>query len=86
MGGLAADSDDLAICEAIISMAHKLGVKVVAEGVETEEQRDLLLKAGFDFGQGYLFSKPVPVEEFETLLFQKDGYSYLKSMDGEIKS
>ncbi len=86
VGGLAADSDDLAICEAIISMAHKLGVKVVAEGVETEEQRDLLLKAGCDFGQGYLFSKPVPVEEFETLLFQKDGYSYLKSMDGEIKS
>ena len=78
--GLAADSADSVICEAIISMAHKLGVKVVAEGVETEEQRDLLLKAGCDFGQGYLFAKPVPVEEFEALLCREGGHSYLKSM------
>ena len=76
--GLTAESTDSVICEAIISMAHKLGIKVVAEGVETEEQRDLLLKAGCDFGQGYLFAKPVPVEEFEALLCQKDGHSYLK--------
>ena len=73
VGNLSPDSDDLAICESIISMAHKLGMKVVAEGVETAVQRDLLLKAGCDFGQGYLFSKPVPAEEFERLVFQQDG-------------
>lgn len=69
VGKLAPDSDDLAICESIISMAHKLGMKVVAEGVETEEQRDLLVTVKCDFGQGYLFSKPVPPEDFEHLVF-----------------
>ncbi len=47
----------MALCEAIIVMAHKLGMKVVAEGIETEQQRDLLTKAGCDYGQGFLFSK-----------------------------
>ena len=61
-------SSDLAISEAIIVMAHKLGLKVIAEGVETEVQRDLLLAAGCDFAQGYLYSKPLPAEDFERLL------------------
>ena len=56
-------SDDSIICEAIIVMAHKLGIKVIAEGVETIEQRDILIDSGCDFGQGYLFSKPLPIEE-----------------------
>jgi len=56
-------SDDSVICEAIIVMAHKLGIKVVAEGIETNEQRNILLEAGCDYGQGYLFSKPLPIEE-----------------------
>ncbi|HTP07455.1 MAG TPA: EAL domain-containing protein [Anaerolineae bacterium] len=64
---LAAHSDDLALCEAIVVMAHKLGVKVIAEGVETVEQRELLAAAGCDYAQGYLFSRPVPAEEFEQL-------------------
>ena len=64
---LDAQSDDMALCEAIISMAHKLGMQVVAEGVETEAQLQLLLGAGCDFAQGYLFSKPVPPAEFERL-------------------
>lgn len=59
------DSDDLALCEAIIVMAHKLGLKVIAEGIETKQQSDLLSAAGCDFGQGYFFSKPLPAEEFE---------------------
>ena len=61
-------SDDLILCEAVIMMAHKLGIKVIAEGVETEQQRDLLLAAGCDFGQGYLFSRPVPSGDFEKWL------------------
>jgi diguanylate cyclase (GGDEF)-like protein/PAS domain S-box-containing protein len=58
---------DLALCQAIIVMAHALGMKVIAEGVETEQQRDLLAAAGCDYGQGYLFSRPVPAAEFELL-------------------
>lgn len=62
------DSDDLALCSAIIVMAHKLGLKVVAEGIETSEQRDLLISMGCDFGQGFLFARPLRAEQFETLL------------------
>lgn len=65
---LAPDSNYMALCEAIIVMAHKLGMQVIAEGIETEWQRDLLSAAGCDFGQGYLWSKPVPPREFEKLL------------------
>ncbi|ABZ77642.1 diguanylate cyclase/phosphodiesterase with PAS/PAC sensor(s) [Shewanella halifaxensis HAW-EB4] len=62
---LDSNSDDFTLCEAIIVMAHKLGMKVIAEGVETDYQRKVLSDAGCDYGQGYLFSRPVPVEEFE---------------------
>ncbi|MEZ0232271.1 MAG: putative bifunctional diguanylate cyclase/phosphodiesterase [Methylophilaceae bacterium] len=63
-----AGSDDMALCEAIIVMAHTLGFKVIAEGVETIEQRDLLTAVDCDYAQGYLFSRPVPIEAFEQLL------------------
>ena len=63
------NSSELAISEAIIVMAHKLGIKVIAEGVETESQHNLLLAAGCDFAQGYWYSKPLPVKKFEQLLF-----------------
>ncbi|MBI5006093.1 MAG: EAL domain-containing protein [Nitrosomonadales bacterium] len=59
---------DHAIAEAIIVMAHKLGMKVVAEGVETVEQRDILIAAGCDYGQGYLFAKPMPADQFDLFL------------------
>jgi diguanylate cyclase (GGDEF)-like protein len=62
------DTDNVALCEAIIVMAHKLGLKVIAEGVETEQQRDLLIRAGCDYAQGYLYSEPIPPEEFEKWL------------------
>jgi diguanylate cyclase (GGDEF)-like protein/PAS domain S-box-containing protein len=58
---------DLALCQAIIVMAHALGMQVIAEGVETEQQRELLVAAGCDYGQGYLFSRPVPPSDFEAL-------------------
>jgi len=65
VANLTSASTDLALCKAIILMAHELGMRVVAEGVETAQQRDLLLSAGCDFGQGYLFSAAMPVAEFE---------------------
>ncbi len=65
---LSPSSNDMALCEAIIVMAHKLGLKVIAEGVETTQQRDLLAAAGCDYGQGYLFSEPLPAKQFEVLL------------------
>ncbi|MES2019179.1 MAG: EAL domain-containing protein [Pseudomonadota bacterium] len=65
---LAPESSDMALSEAIIVMAHKLGLRVIAEGVETAEQRDLLLAAGCDYGQGYLFARPMPGHEFDALL------------------
>ena len=67
------DKNDLALCEAIIVMAHKLGIKVIAEGVETETQSQLLVDFGCDFAQGYLYSRPVPASEFETLLSTNPG-------------
>lgn len=53
-----------ALCEAIVVMAHKLGLRVIAEGIETDEQRALLAGMGCDFGQGYLFAKPQPSGPF----------------------
>ena len=70
-------SEDMAICEAIIVMSHKLGIKVIAEGVETVEQRDLLRAAGCDYAQGYLYSRPVPADEFEQLFCQESTKRYI---------
>ncbi|MGY6277083.1 bifunctional diguanylate cyclase/phosphodiesterase [Methylomonas sp. MgM2] len=65
---LALDSSDRVLCEAIITMAHRLGMRVIAEGVETKEQCDLLREAGCDYGQGYLFSRPLTVEDFDSFM------------------
>jgi diguanylate cyclase (GGDEF)-like protein len=54
--------------ETIVVMAHKLGLKVIAEGVETVEQKDCLRMMGCDYAQGFLFSPARPAEEFEHLL------------------
>jgi EAL domain-containing protein (putative c-di-GMP-specific phosphodiesterase class I) len=61
-------SDDMALCEAIIVMAHKLGLKVIAEGIETLTQLHLLTKAGCDYGQGHYFAEPLPAQDFEAML------------------
>lgn len=65
---LPADGEDAAITLAIIAMAHSLRLTVVAEGVETDQQRRFLGKHGCDEMQGYLFSKPLGAEEFVRLL------------------
>lgn len=61
-------STDSMIVQTIIGMAHNLGIEVIAEGVETDAQRDFLWGAGCRFYQGYLFGKPMPPKEFTTLL------------------
>lgn len=61
-------SRELAMCEAIVVMAHKLGLLVVAEGVESAEQKALLQDIQCDFGQGYLFSKPLSSKDFGAFL------------------
>lgn len=61
-----------ALCKAMIVMAHELGMKVVAEGVETDEQRDWLQRAGCDHAQGYLFARPMPPADFEAWLIRRD--------------
>ncbi len=62
------DTGCRAIAETIIVMAHKLGIKAIAEGVETPEQKHQLQAAGCDYAQGFLFSKPLPAEQFTALL------------------
>jgi diguanylate cyclase (GGDEF)-like protein/PAS domain S-box-containing protein len=59
------DADNQALCEAMVMLAHKLGLKVIAEGVETTDQRDFLAAVGCDFAQGFLYSEPVPSDQFE---------------------
>jgi diguanylate cyclase (GGDEF)-like protein/PAS domain S-box-containing protein len=62
------DANDATIARAVIALGHELGIEVVAEGIETEEQRDFLLDTGCRFFQGYLFSEPVRPDRFDTLL------------------
>jgi EAL domain-containing protein (putative c-di-GMP-specific phosphodiesterase class I) len=62
VSGLTRGSKDYLLCESILRMAHSLGLQVVAEGIETEEQRALLEELGCDYGQGYLLGRPMPAE------------------------
>ncbi len=61
---LVSDPDDRMLAATIVALGHGLGLKVVAEGVETDEQRQILLSQGCDLAQGYFFGRPIPVEEF----------------------
>ncbi|HEU0186988.1 MAG TPA: EAL domain-containing protein [Gallionellaceae bacterium] len=64
------NQDDVAIVQTIISMARNLRMNVIAEGVETAAQVELLKQSGCDYCQGYYFSKPQPLEEFSALLYR----------------
>lgn len=61
-------TENQALCEAIVSMAHKLGIKVIAEKIENEEQLRILMAAGCDFGQGFLFGEPISAQNLHRLL------------------
>ncbi|WP_166252250.1 putative bifunctional diguanylate cyclase/phosphodiesterase [Marinobacter salicampi] len=65
---MASNASSRTIAESIIVMGHKLGLKIVAEGVETEDQRLWLRSVGCDYAQGFLFSRPVSADQFEELL------------------
>lgn len=73
--GIAENEDDLALCEAMIMMAHQLGLKVIAEGIETEAQHLQLLAAGCDYGQGYYYAKPMPEKAFLDFMLNKHRHS-----------
>jgi EAL domain-containing protein (putative c-di-GMP-specific phosphodiesterase class I) len=62
--GLGREPEDSAICTAVVSLAHALGLRAVAEGVETPEQLAELRTLGCELAQGYLFGKPAPPEEY----------------------
>lgn len=66
------DKEDSAIVRTIITMSRTLDVRVIAEGVETEEQLDFLRQEGCDLAQGYHLSKPIPIDELKTFLRQHD--------------
>jgi diguanylate cyclase (GGDEF)-like protein len=72
------DPDDAALVMAIIALAHNLRLKVIAEGVETEEQRRFLHLLRCDEWQGYLYSKPLPARAFTELLSQEQNLAFAK--------
>ena len=67
---IASDPSANSIVKTIVAMAHNLNIEVIAEGVETEAQRQLLIEDGCTLFQGYLFSKPIPIDQFEALVFK----------------
>lgn len=69
------DANDAAICAATIALGHNLGLKLVAEGVETEQQREFLSRLGCDMLQGYLFSKPLPFDQIVPYLLMHPSLS-----------
>lgn len=70
---------DMMIIQTIIGMVHNLGIEVIAEGVETEEQRAFLEYNNCPLCQGYLFSKPVPIAQFEALFVACKSYRTLNN-------
>jgi EAL domain-containing protein (putative c-di-GMP-specific phosphodiesterase class I) len=74
---LATDQEDRILAATIVTLGHSLGLKVVAEGVETEEQRGILLEQGCDFAQGYFFAPPMPAQAFTEWLSKTDSANHV---------
>ncbi|GAA3999453.1 hypothetical protein GCM10022232_41530 [Streptomyces plumbiresistens] len=70
---IAHDPQQVALVEGIVRLADTLGLQVIAEGIEETRQRDLLAGMGCQFGQGFLFARPMTVEQSERILRQRDG-------------
>ena len=71
------NSKNQVITKTIIEMAHQLGLKVVAEGIETKEELAFLAKHQCDEVQGYLLSRPLPAQDFEMLLIKNQDFSII---------
>ncbi len=71
VANLADSAADRVLCKSIIEMAHGLGIQVIAEGIETKEQQDILFEAGCDYGQGYYFAKPLSPQDLEAYVESK---------------
>ena len=71
VSNLMPNSNDLLLCEAIVAMGKKLGMMVIAEGIETDGQENLLQQTGLDYGQGYLYSRPLSVEKINHLFAEE---------------
>jgi diguanylate cyclase (GGDEF)-like protein len=92
--GLPHDEDDIAIARAVIALAHSLKLIVVAEGVETEDQRTFLHENGCDVLQGYLISRPLPAASFARLIWDRthmgpgvaDGFRPGRALEAEETS
>jgi len=70
------DEEDAGITKAVIALANSLNLKVIAEGVETKEQKEFLIQNSCNHIQGYFYSKPVPADEIEIIL--ETGKLYFK--------
>lgn len=79
--GIETDPNDAEICDVTVLLAHKLGLEVVAEGVETEAQQKFLLSIGCEKIQGYLISKPLPAEQARDFLLSKLAIPELGTVD-----
>lgn len=75
------DAEDASLTSAMIAMAHALGLKVVGEGVETTEQKNFLVSQNCDVMQGYLFSRPLPADDFLAFAarYEPDSYAPVRA-------